>query len=378
MTDQAGPGEAIVIHAVGNIAPARVERGEPVESLFSRVHQKIKEADISFAHLERIFSTRGCLQYRDHNTAQARVDPQNAKSLVFAGFNVISHAGNHCFSYGPEALLDSIDVIRGNGMKVIGAGKDIVEARRPAILERKGVKVGFLGYNSVLPVEYEAREGKPGCAPIHVATYFEAQGYQPGTPPKIITIAREDDLQAMEEDIRRLRNDVDVVIVSVHWGLDAVPGVIAMYQPGVGHRAVEAGADLVIGHHGNTIKGVEVYRGKAIFYSLGNFGQEGARRSEPPKPGPRAAADASSTHRKASAEERRYVMMVKCVINRKGAQKVSILPVWTNQRAEPEFLSRSDPRFEEVRRYIEPLCKELGTTLTPEGDELVVVNSLDG
>ncbi|MBI4331679.1 MAG: CapA family protein [Chloroflexi bacterium] len=385
MSDQAGSGDAIAIHLVGNVAPRRVEYGEPVGSLFDMVHQKIKEADISFCHLERVFSTRGCLQYRDHPTWNARVDPGNVESLVFAGFNVVSHAGNNCFDFGPDALIDSVDVIRKNGMQVIGAGKDIAEARAPAVVERKGIKAGFLAYNSVLPAEYEAREGKPGCAPLRVSTYFEAQGYQPGTPPKIITIPREDDVLAMEEDIRKLRSQVDVVVVSIHWGRDRIPGIFAMYQPTIGRRAIESGADLIIGHHGRIMRGIEIYKGRPIFYCLGNFAQEIARSVKRPPGKARDEGVPSSEDRKSQEEPdperyvdpkyRRYTMMVKCVVNKKGVRKVSFLPCYTNQRAEPEFLSRNDQRFHGFLQCIEPQCQELGTALIVEGEEVVVFNS---
>ncbi|MBI4333013.1 MAG: CapA family protein [Chloroflexi bacterium] len=385
MTDQTNPQNTIVIHAAGEVGPRRVEYREPLESLFGMVHQKIKEGDIAACQLDRIFSTGGCLQYRDHNTWEARVDPENAKSLVHAGFDVVSHAGNRCFDYGPEALLDSIDVIRRNGMRVIGAGKDIAEARQPAIVERKGVRVGFLAYNSTLPVEYEAREGKPGCAPIRVATYYEAQGYQPGTPPKIVTVAREDDVRAMEEDVRKLRDQMDVVVVSIHWGQDYVPEMLSTYQPVVGRRAIDAGADLVLGHHGATIRGIELYKGRAIFYCLGIFGYE---RSDPFKPKP-AGMHAESVpgiyhkwekqpgwERYPGPRNRRYTMMVKCIAGRDGIRKVSFLPGYNNQRAEPEFLSRNDPRFQEVIDYIAPFCKGHGTTLSVEGDEVVISSAI--
>ncbi|MBI4331682.1 MAG: CapA family protein [Chloroflexi bacterium] len=99
MADQMDSRDGIAIHLVGNVAPGRTQYGEPLESLFDMAHRKVKEADISFCHLERIFSTRGCLQYRDHNTSNSRVDPENVKSLVFGGFNVVSLAGNRCFDF---------------------------------------------------------------------------------------------------------------------------------------------------------------------------------------------------------------------------------------------------------------------------------------
>ncbi|MBI4331364.1 MAG: CapA family protein [Chloroflexi bacterium] len=382
MTLDKGSKDAIVIHAVGNVGPRRVEYGEPVESLFRMAHEKIKESDISFCHLEWVFSSRGCMQYRDHNTWRSRAEPGNVKALAFAGFNVVSHAGNRCFDFGPDALVDSVEIIRSNGMQAVGAGRDIAEARAPVIVERKGIKVGFLAYNSVLPVEYEAREGKPGCAPLRVATYFEAQGYQPGTPPKVITVPREDDMRAMEEDIQKLRKRVDVVAVSIHWGQSSMPGVLAAYQPIVGRRAIDVGADLILGHHAGVIKGVEIYRGKAIFYCLGNFGLEAPHHLKPP-PGVYAKTTAptygklkagpqTGWERNPGPIDRRYAMMVKCIAGKTGILKTAFRPCYTNQRVEPEVLSRNDPRFEEILKYIEPWCRELGTGLSVEGDEVVV------
>ncbi|MBI4330961.1 MAG: CapA family protein [Chloroflexi bacterium] len=362
--------DILVIHAVGDCGPRRIEYGEPSESLFARVHQRIKQADISVCQLEYNLSTKGCLQYRAHSTWQGRVHPDNVRSLVFAGFDVVTHAANHCFDYGPESLLETIDVVRRSNMQIIGVGKDIAEARKPAILERKGIRVGFLDYCSVMDVEYEAREGKPGCAPLRVSTYYEAQEYQAGTPPKIVTIALESDVVAMEEDIRQLRKQVDVVVVAMHWGIHLIPGVLAMYQPTVGHRAIDAGADLVIGHHAHLVKGIEVYKGKVIFYSLGNFAQDTPFHLKPP-PGVQGLPKVGHS----TSADSHYTMMARCVVNQKAIQKVSFIPGWINQKAEPELLVATDPRFAEVTRYLERWCAELGTALVQEGNEVIIRGS---
>jgi poly-gamma-glutamate synthesis protein (capsule biosynthesis protein) len=104
-----------------------------------------------------------------------------------------------------------------------------------------------------------------------VSTYYEAQEYQAGTPPKVITVPREEDVTAMEDDIRRAKATSDVVVMSIHWGIHHVPGMLADYQFTVGHRAIDAGADLILGTHAHLIKGIEIYKGKAIFFSMGNF-----------------------------------------------------------------------------------------------------------
>src|SRR6185295_9986537 len=179
--------------------------------------------------------------------------------------------------------------------------------------------------NSVLPDEYEAREEKPGCNPIKVATYYEAQEYQAGTPPKIVTVPCEEEVAAMEEDIRRAKAQADVVVVSMHWGIHHVPGMLADYQFTVGHRAIDAGADLILGTHAHLVKGIEIYKGKAIFFSMGNFAEETPHHLAPP---PGAFHSRSSPKygfgkhapgiRDNVQADRRYSLMVRCVISNKA------------------------------------------------------------
>ncbi|MBI4329778.1 MAG: CapA family protein [Chloroflexi bacterium] len=371
------PGETVVIHLAGDAAPRRIDYGESPESIYAMVRGKVKKADISFCHLERSLSTKGCLQYRARPTWYGRHHPDNVKSLVYGGFNVASHASNNCFDYGPEALQETLEVLRHNNIRAVGAGKDIAEARKPVIIENKGVKIGFLAYCSVMDVEYEAREDKPGCNPIRVSTYYEVDEPQPGNLPRVITVPLEQDVRAMEEDIHKLRDQVDVLIVSQHWGLHR-QGVLAMYQPTVGHRAIDAGADFVAGHHSSFVQQIEVYKGKAIFYSLGNFGLETPHHLKPP---PGVVFNKASTQvepgweRYPGPRERRYTTMAKCIAGKNGIQRVSFFPGWINQRTEPELLSRSDPRFQEVLDYSQRLCDGTGTRLTVEADEVIVDTS---
>jgi hypothetical protein len=301
------------------------------------------------------------------------------KSLVYAGFHLVTNASNHCFDYGPESLLESIEVLRRNGIEVVGVGKDLEEARRPAIIERKGTRIAFLDYNSVLPDEYEAREQKAGCAPIRVGTYYEAQEYQAGTPPKVVTIPREEDVAAMEEDIRAAKARANIVVMSIHWGIHHIPGMLADYQFTVGHRAIDAGADLILGTHAHLIKGIEVYKGKAIFFSLGNFAEETPHHQKPP---PGAFHSSTSPKygfgkhlpgvRDNAQGDRRYSFMAKCVVKNKAIERVSFFPVWINQNAEPRFLSPDEPGFQQVVDYMTKWCQELGTQLRVSGDEVII------
>src|SRR5262249_19456269 len=94
---------------------------------------------------------------------------------------------------------------------------------------------------------------------------------QPGTPARIHTYADRADLAALCADINAAKQRADRVVISMHWGIHFVPAVIADYQREVAHAAIDAGADLILGHHAHILKGAEVYRGKTIWYSIGNF-----------------------------------------------------------------------------------------------------------
>ncbi len=129
-------------------------------------------------------------------------DPSNIPALVYAGLDVVSLANNHTLDFGIPDLLDTIERVQKAGIKVVGVGKNISEARQPVIMERKGTRVGFLAYGCLGPDGYEAWEDKPGYAPMRAYTVYDKWDYRPGTPPRIITVAYPDDLAAMKEDIR--------------------------------------------------------------------------------------------------------------------------------------------------------------------------------
>jgi len=186
----------------------------------------------------------------------------------------------------------------------------------------------------------------------------------------------------MEADINKARAKADVVVVSFHWGLHYIPGILADYQSTVGHRAIDAGADLIIGSHPHLIKGIEIYKDKVIFYSLGNFAEETPHHKNRVKGA--AAKPMSGIYRRGEPDEgdgaryrgprdKRYMMMARCLIGGTGIiERISFLPGWINDRAEPRFLTRNEPEFEEVVEYTNKWCRDLGTALTIEGDEVVV------
>jgi poly-gamma-glutamate synthesis protein (capsule biosynthesis protein) len=262
-----------------------------------------------------------------------------------------------------ESLFDSIEAAEKAGIRLVGAGGDIAAARSPVVLERKGNNVGFLAYCSVLPKGYEATPTRPGCAPVRARTYYEQVDWQPGTPPKRHSWCYSEDLSAMVEDVTKLRTEVDVVVVSFHWGIHFEPGTIGQYQFQAAHAAIDAGADLVLGHHAHIMKGVEVYKGKAIFYSLNNFVLFARDEHERILTTDSPATDSQKT------------LMVKALIRNGAIEQVRVVPIWFDYRVVPEAPPASDWRNDAVFDYLRWCCEfeNLDTKFERDGDELVVL-----
>jgi hypothetical protein len=378
--------DKITICAVGDVSPAR-DRGE---FLLAPTVSFIKQADIGFCQLENPFSrkllwrtgTSGYPKDKDrepsHWADQLPCSAADAAALVNAGFKVCSFAGNRCFRMGQEGFLDTLDLLKENNLHVIGAGRNIAEARKPAILEFNGTKIAFLGYNSVVAPASEADVDKPGCAPVRASTTYEQVDWQPGTPPRIITAAYAEDVAAMVNDVRQAKEQANVVVMSIHWGVHLIPAVIAMYQYEVGHAAIDAGADLILGHHPHILKGIEIYKGVPIFFSIGNFAFESWTGHASPegkalyrvKPDPEYPTYLF-------APECRQTILVKIIVTNKRIVQISFMPGMINKQGQTELLPHADKRSDSVCEYVEWACREqdLSTRFRRSGDEVVV--SLD-
>ena len=200
-----------------------------------------------------------------------------ARRCARAGIAAVGIANN--VNYGEAAITASIDRLDALGIPHTGAGANAAAARAPVVIERNGIRYGFLQRSSVYwPTNHEAGANSTGIAVIRAHTAYQVPMHKtrpeippmnrPGIPPVIITWADPDYLRAFTEDIAALRAQADIVVASCHWGLHK--DVLA-YMREIGHAAIDAGADLVIGHGPHYSLPVEAYRGKAIFYGLGSF-----------------------------------------------------------------------------------------------------------
>ncbi|WP_018220452.1 CapA family protein [Salinispora pacifica] len=350
----------IVVAATGDLL---ILRDRP-HDMFRHVRDHLVGADITFGQLETAYSDQGSLGSSGPRGGVPH-DVENLAAIPHAGYNVISMASNHTGDWGADALLDCIERCRRNGVTVVGAGADIDEARRPGIIERDGTRVGFLAYCSVAPEGYYAGPNKHGVSPMRAMTHYEPFEYdQPGGPPLIKTQPDESDLAAFVADIEKLRDQVEVLVVSLHWGLHFQRSRLADYQPTVAHAAIDAGADAVIGHHPHILKPVEVYRGKVIFYSLGNFAFEINERWWQSY-SKEWFEKANRLHQKLAPgrdlrEEGRNSMIVRLHITDGRIDRVSLVPVFINEGHEPVPYRADTPEGRAVCDYLAEITTEAG------------------
>jgi poly-gamma-glutamate synthesis protein (capsule biosynthesis protein) len=369
--------KTVTLMSGGDIGPVY----EPTEEFAALIAPVLKQADIRLGQCERTYSERGWMpQYSTGPTGQhSRLHPKLAGVWDAAGIDVVSVASNHAMDWGPEAMLDTVDLFRARGRQVIGGGKDGDEARKPAMVEKHGVKIAILAYCSVLRDGQAAAKGKAGIAPLRAHTHFAAEEFQPGTPPRVISTPYEEDVKAMQEDIRKAKQEADAVIVSIHWGLRLVPKTICTYQPPIAHAAIDAGADLILGHHAHSIKAVEVYKGKVCFYSIGNFMTTGAPKTA------RSTYDwnliwlpideeclAANGGRYFFPSHCRMTMVPKIAIGKKGVERVAFLPCYINARAQPYAVTADDPKFAEILKFTEWVSDQHPHQFRIDGDEIVV------
>ena len=356
--------------------------GFPIDEYTELVRPTLQSVDLRFGNCERQYSARkkdaaGPGVLYPHGCQL----PEMAQIFTDCGFDALTIANNHMYDFGAEAMLDTRALLLEKKIAVTGAGKNLTEARLPAIVECKGVKVGFLGYNSVLDFIGEAgiaAANRPGVAPLRVNTYLESRG--PHASPRLWTEPHEGDMAMIVEDIKALRKQVDVVIVAFHWGSDWIPRVVSDYQVIAAHACIDAGADMIQGNHPHVPKGIEVYKGKAIFYCIGSLCMNN---STGPQPAWREPPWAHGALRNYTELDPTYPLMpygkdstksilVKAILTKQGVKRVSFLPLQIDTRYRAEVLRQGDKRFDEVTGYMDWASDGFNHKFTVDGDEVLI------
>lgn len=378
------PTPALTLLLVGDLI---LDEPSP-DVFFARARSTLLAADVVAGHVEVPHTARGRESSLDVPAPAS--DPRSLLALGRAGFHVVTLAGNHIADAGPEGIEDTIEGLRRQGIATTGAGASLEDAHRPAIIDRDGVRLGFLSYNCVGPRESWATSAKPGCAYVKVLTHYELDYATPGGPPTIYTFADPVTQQRMHDDVERLRACVDVVVVALHKGLGHTPATLAMYERPLAKVAIDAGADIVVGHHAHILQGVEVYRGKPIYHGLGNFVTVTRALNVEANASPERLAWAKKRRILFGFEpdpayptypfhpEARNAMVAWCEVNASGVVRAGFHPCWIHPDGSPEVLDQAG-RGPEVARYVETISRKSGLSLACrwDGDRVVFLEPAD-
>jgi poly-gamma-glutamate synthesis protein (capsule biosynthesis protein) len=187
----------------------------------------------------------GALSDHGRQVGLNRTPERFALSMRGAGIDLVNLANNHTFDAEERGFLDTLRALSLAGIAHVGGGMDLADARKPVIVERNGIRIGFLGYTQFNNIGESAfaAEGRPGIVPM--------------------------DPFLIKEDIRKLKPRVDLVMVAIHWATSR-SAEVSPENRAFAHALIDAGADVILGHHPPHPKGIEVYHGRVILYAPSN------------------------------------------------------------------------------------------------------------
>ncbi len=205
--------------------------------IVEQVAEQLREADIAFGNLECPLSTVGA--HQPSGACIFRADPKTVKVLVLGGFDIVSLANNHTLNSGKAALMQTLEHLEEAGIAYVGAARDKERGSEPTFFAVRDIRIGFMAYTDL--------------------------SFGHGSYSKV-----DRELTRLRAQIQEAKNNCNLLIASYHWG-EEYRRKPTSRQVRVAHASIEAGADVVLGHHPHVLEGVEIYRNKPILYSMGNF-----------------------------------------------------------------------------------------------------------
>ncbi len=318
---------------------------------FGALARRFGSAGAAFVNLELPLSDRGEPQ---PEKILLRGSPRMAEALTEARMDFLSLANNHILDYGDDAFADTLALLESRGIPFAGAGPSLRAARRAAVIERGGLRIGLLAFSSIIPRGFAAGPGKSGLNPVRALTAYRPWrdlGEYPGTPPEILTWADPADLGRMKRDIRALKKRVDLAIVNHHWGT-SMNHAVQDFQAEIGRASVDAGADLVLGGHAHVLQGIEFHRCRPIVYSMGNL-----------------IFDFDIPFfTKAS----RQAFLFGCKLTKAGAEGCHLIPCASGDFEAPRILSPGRGAGRGIAGLMGRLSEPLGTQIRASGARLLV------
>lgn len=227
---------------IGRLVNERLNH-QPPHYIWGDILPLLKSTDLNLINLEAALTKSRKIVPKVFNF---KADPEKVAVLQEGSIHVVNIANNHILDYAEEGLLETISTLDKANILHVGAGHQDLEAKAPAIVTRKGMRIGILGCTDNEP-SWKASQS-------HSGTYFVRVG----------------DRSAIQESIRNLRNQVDLLILSMHWGPNMRERPSSAFVR-FAHQLIEAGVDIFHGHSAHVFQGVEIYRGKLILYDTGDF-----------------------------------------------------------------------------------------------------------
>jgi hypothetical protein len=234
----------IVIHGTGDVLLDPGQLGvlaQGFDAPWSRVRELFTNDDLSVVNLECSPGTGGLAEDKEFTFRC----PRGFEAMHEAGVDVANLGNNHAGDFGKDPLIAGMEALRHAGVATVGAGRNASEANEPAIFELRGKRIAVLGFGGVVPSPtWIARTG-PGVA----------DGY---------------DVASMAAAVRAAKTRADHVIVTLHWGAELKTEPFAD-DVARAQTMIDAGADAIFGHHAHVLQPLRFYKGRPIFYGLGNF-----------------------------------------------------------------------------------------------------------
>ena len=310
----------ITIAAVGDLlfdlGPRRLIAAQGGAAPLAKVASRLRAADLTIANLETPLSNRGATVAGKPAHLIFNGDPRGILSLTTAGVDLVSIANNHAMDHGRLALTDTLAALDKAGIGHAGAGMNTTAAWKPAIVTVKGHRIAYVAATENIPAHFLPSSTRGG-------------------------VANGNDLTRLVATVRAAYKQADIVIVSVHWGVEQSYTPTAR-QKHDARALIDAGADVVLSHHPHVMQGIDTYKGKLIAYSLGNF----------------------LFPYKTVAGRKSFILRFE--YGRKGVANITAVPVYLGEWGRPVVQTGASARS--ILGRLAAISKPMGTRLTIKGD----------
>jgi poly-gamma-glutamate synthesis protein (capsule biosynthesis protein) len=381
-----GAGE-IVVTAVGDMIISSAANGRQSPDV-QQMYRVIREADASFGNCEEPVASVGFM----YQKASQMAWPEILDDFKASGFTMLSAANNHYMDLGDAGLVQGLEESRRRGFAISGAGKSLDEATAVAIRTVKGVRVGLLSFWCSAGQSEYTTYARAGAAKTGVAVI----GGQPVSVPDgkggatVMTLPLSTDMQTLQAAVKRARPQVDFLMVSFHqhWGggpnpnprvsdpnnrrilpadLNDPVNLVAEGRRLISRAAIDAGADVIIGHGPHVLNGVEIYKGKPIIYSLGHYYMEILRNGKALPEFRFNPGMVASVENNWYLEEHRWAAVARMIVANNRVTRLEILPVTMDVQRDgfPALPSEADAA--KINSAMTTLSKPFGTTLRTNG-----------